>query len=286
MNSAWLKRNWPLVIIGAILVIGIIKKIVSKLPDYNLSGLNTNFDTNYIMITIMMIVGAIAFGNKLIKTSGLVVAVLLALFFTEEIVNFNWTSISFGRAIERQFGAGTAMWIWALLGIVALIYFGNKVSGAAAHGILVIFCVAGLMFTLAKSLVGTDKVIDGLTVMTGGQPKDGGIDCLNEEKAKDMVFYPDRSKNITICPSSGLLIINTRSGTLNFKFSKTFAAENEEVLSGVSMEDFVKINPPHSFLGSNSVSYQLVTRSTTAPKGTDAFQETGLNHVEITVTGN
>ncbi len=213
--------------------------------------------------------------------------VMLVIFFTEEIVNFDWTSISLGRAVEKHFGAGTSMWIWAPIVIVIVVYFGNKVSGAAANGVLVVFCVAGLAVTFMLSIFGEDKLMDGVAVMSGGQPKDGGVDCLDREKAQKLIFYKGSSKDITICPSSGTLYLYALNGaTLNLGFSPKFASDNNHIVSNKDVSDFVVVARPMTYPGSIAGSYKLSTMTSANPNRPDFFEKTGLKYVTITVTAN
>ncbi len=78
--------------------------------------------------------------------------ILTILFGAEYVIQFDWTSISLGRAIEHLLGAGSAKWIWLLVALGLLALVGNVLGSTVIKNLfpylIVIIAVAGSIYGL------------------------------------------------------------------------------------------------------------------------------------------
>ncbi len=204
MNNDWIKRNWPLALGGGVIALMIVKKLIIKLSTVDTTTIGENISHTYLWIIVLAIVATVIWGNKQIKTAGIIAAVILMYFFFEDIINFDIASTTPGKAVATKWG--DANWLWVPLVIGGIIVFnkilGNKIidsmmtlmiKGLGIFGILwIIADITGFDDKLFKALDPPIK-IEGCTDATK-LTNDGGISTYKD----DDVVQPNIPKCITV----------------------------------------------------------------------------------------
>jgi hypothetical protein len=175
-------------------------------------------------------------------------------------------------------------WLWVLGVTIVMVTTLTMLpkglwSGIGKFANLLIFTV--MLFALAL-VVATGKTptriyedrVSGTSENLGCTTNKNSLDFMIDEGGRDVVVCKDEGQ---------FFLIPTYRKSLVFEFSPKFARENEHLLKNRRLEDFVKIDPPMTFLGSTSESYRVTPVTTIKGQYVSDFDRSGLKQIVINV---
>lgn len=200
-----------------------------------------------------------------------------------------WTGVSETFVQSWLWVPAVVLCAWLLLRIFTPA--GTAGNGAASVGKMVSDTWdAILMLVVASPLAAGAIVVVAIvghaTGFTDAITKFGTVRGEVCTTAKDLKPRIDAAgKDVVICPEEGMLYLFAEGNKqLVFDFSPKFKRDNEHLLEGRSLGDFVQVQAPYTFPGSIMGSWRIVPLRTMPDlEFVSAWDKSGLKSITVTV---
>jgi hypothetical protein len=240
-------------------------------------------------------------------------AVLIIVFFAEDIFSFDWNTTSIGRFLEAKIGAGASILLWAIILVIGVIIwqknspnkpkhnafvsggvggFIENIVGTAGYaiiiGVVAIGALFGLIILLAIGDVATDgtvqRWIDTGVAVKRGEPLPkrayNGEECDFKDKLEARNNrIPTEWITITICKDDSTFLFFVPKGTVP---EIDYRDRNDRVLTSRPIADFVRIDATYGKPGGMPDLYMLYIPQ--SPEGLpNGFRSASLGSVTFDI---